>query len=239
MGRAESFPPFRPTSGELVRRCAERWGDAPFVVLGDERLTYAEADARSAALAKGMLASGVGKSTPCRAPRPQRADLGRRLAGRHPHRRARGPAQHVRPDPRARSRAAPRRRRPPAHRRVPPRPRLPRPPRGRRARPRRPAPRAPVPRVPPLPPVGVGLGVGRQPRPGVVRRRGRPRGPGSGGARRAPGRGRGRGPPVRPDDHGVLLGEHGRPQGGRPHAGRDRPPRPQPEPACATCAPTT
>ncbi len=63
MGRSESFPAFRPTSGELTRRCAERWGDAPFVVLGDERLTYADADARSAALAKGLLASGVGKST--------------------------------------------------------------------------------------------------------------------------------------------------------------------------------
>jgi acyl-CoA synthetase (AMP-forming)/AMP-acid ligase II len=63
VGRTESFPPFRPTSGELVRRCAERWGDAPFVVLGDERMTYAEADTRSAALAKGLLASGVGKST--------------------------------------------------------------------------------------------------------------------------------------------------------------------------------
>jgi hypothetical protein len=46
--RAASFPLFRPTSGELARRCAERWGDAPFVVLGDERLTYAAADARSA-----------------------------------------------------------------------------------------------------------------------------------------------------------------------------------------------
>lgn len=60
---AASFPPFRPTSGELIRRCADRWGDAPFVVLGDERLTYAEADTRSAALAKGLLVSGVGKST--------------------------------------------------------------------------------------------------------------------------------------------------------------------------------
>jgi acyl-CoA synthetase (AMP-forming)/AMP-acid ligase II len=63
VGRAESFPPFTPTSGELARRCAERWGDALFVVLGDERMSYAEADARSAALAKGLLASGVGKST--------------------------------------------------------------------------------------------------------------------------------------------------------------------------------
>jgi len=41
--RAASFPPFRPTSGELIRRCANRWGDAAFVVLGDERMTYAEA----------------------------------------------------------------------------------------------------------------------------------------------------------------------------------------------------
>jgi acyl-CoA synthetase (AMP-forming)/AMP-acid ligase II len=63
VGRAASFPPFTPTSGELVRRCAERWGDAPFLVLGDERMTYAEADTRSTALAKGLLASGVGKST--------------------------------------------------------------------------------------------------------------------------------------------------------------------------------
>ena len=64
MERTESFPPFTPTSGELVRRCADRWGDAPFVVLGDERLSYAEADARSAALARGLLVAGVGKSTP-------------------------------------------------------------------------------------------------------------------------------------------------------------------------------
>jgi hypothetical protein len=49
--RSESFPPFRPTSGELVRRCAERWGDAPFVTLGDDRMSYAEAEARSTALA--------------------------------------------------------------------------------------------------------------------------------------------------------------------------------------------
>jgi acyl-CoA synthetase (AMP-forming)/AMP-acid ligase II len=56
-------PDFVPTSAALIRSCAERWGDAPFVALGDERLTYAEADARSAVLAKGLLASGVGKST--------------------------------------------------------------------------------------------------------------------------------------------------------------------------------
>jgi acyl-CoA synthetase (AMP-forming)/AMP-acid ligase II len=47
----------------LARWCAERWGDDAFLVLGDERLGYAEADARSTALAKGLLASGVGKGT--------------------------------------------------------------------------------------------------------------------------------------------------------------------------------
>jgi acyl-CoA synthetase (AMP-forming)/AMP-acid ligase II len=58
-----SFPTFPPTSGALVRSCADRLGDKTFAVLGDVRLTYAEAEARSAALAKGLLASGVGKGT--------------------------------------------------------------------------------------------------------------------------------------------------------------------------------
>jgi len=61
MSEAPRFPPFTPTSGTLIRTCAERWGDKPFVVLGDERVTYAEAEARSARLAKGLLASGAGK----------------------------------------------------------------------------------------------------------------------------------------------------------------------------------
>jgi acyl-CoA synthetase (AMP-forming)/AMP-acid ligase II len=58
-----SFPKFVPTSGELIRECAARFGDKPFAVLGDHRLGYAEAEARSARLARGMLASGVGKGT--------------------------------------------------------------------------------------------------------------------------------------------------------------------------------
>jgi len=63
MTRSTSFPAFTPTSGTLARWCAEQWGDSPFVILGDERITYAEAEVRSAELAKGMLASGVGKGT--------------------------------------------------------------------------------------------------------------------------------------------------------------------------------
>lgn len=63
MSRTTHFPAFTPTSGTLVRDCAQRWGDKTFVVLGDQRLSYAEADARSAQLAKGLLVSGVGKGT--------------------------------------------------------------------------------------------------------------------------------------------------------------------------------
>jgi acyl-CoA synthetase (AMP-forming)/AMP-acid ligase II len=61
--RSPSFPEFTPTSGSLARTCAERWGDKAFAVLGEDRLTYAQAEARSAELAKGLLASGVGKGT--------------------------------------------------------------------------------------------------------------------------------------------------------------------------------
>ena len=63
MTRTPSFPPFTPTSGELARACAERWGDKTFAVLGDVRLSYAEAEARSAELGKGLLAAGAGKGS--------------------------------------------------------------------------------------------------------------------------------------------------------------------------------
>ncbi len=61
--RLPRFPAFTPTSAELIRACAAAHGDRTFAVLGDNRLTYAEADERSARLARGMLASGVGKGT--------------------------------------------------------------------------------------------------------------------------------------------------------------------------------
>jgi acyl-CoA synthetase (AMP-forming)/AMP-acid ligase II len=61
--RSPSFPAFTPTSGELVRSAAEQWGDKALAVLDDERLTYAGADAQSAAIAKGLLATGAGKGT--------------------------------------------------------------------------------------------------------------------------------------------------------------------------------
>ena len=61
--RTPSFPAFTPTAGELIRASASAWGNKAFAVLGDERMTYAEAEARSARLAKGLLASGAGKGT--------------------------------------------------------------------------------------------------------------------------------------------------------------------------------
>ncbi len=63
MGRTPDFPDFTPTAGVFARWCAERHGDHDFVILGDERVTYAEVERRSALLARGMLASGVGKGT--------------------------------------------------------------------------------------------------------------------------------------------------------------------------------
>ncbi len=61
--RSPVFPDFTPTSAALIRWCAQRWGDKPFAVLGDERLTYAQAERRSAELARGLLATGAGKGT--------------------------------------------------------------------------------------------------------------------------------------------------------------------------------
>jgi len=63
VAREPHFPPFEPTSGTLVRECAARWGDHPFVTLGERRLSYAGADRESARLAGGLLRSGVGKGT--------------------------------------------------------------------------------------------------------------------------------------------------------------------------------
>lgn len=63
MSRTTHFPPFTPTSAVLVAECARRWGDQPFVVLGDQRVSYLEVEERSAQLAKSLLASGVGKGT--------------------------------------------------------------------------------------------------------------------------------------------------------------------------------
>lgn len=58
-----AFPAFRATTGELVRNAATRYGDKTFIVLGEQRVTFADVERRSALLARGLLASGVGKGT--------------------------------------------------------------------------------------------------------------------------------------------------------------------------------
>ena len=57
------FPDYRPTVPEFIRTRTERFGDRVLIVQGARRLSYAEADLRSAELARGLLAAGVGKGT--------------------------------------------------------------------------------------------------------------------------------------------------------------------------------
>jgi len=57
------FPDFTPTVPELVRTAAARFGAHTYLVADGERLSYVDADIRSGALAKGMLADGIGKGS--------------------------------------------------------------------------------------------------------------------------------------------------------------------------------
>jgi acyl-CoA synthetase (AMP-forming)/AMP-acid ligase II len=53
----------RPTVPDLVRFGSERHGDGDFVVMKDRQLSFRQADRLSAALAKQLLADGVGKGS--------------------------------------------------------------------------------------------------------------------------------------------------------------------------------
>ncbi|AFM16516.1 acyl-CoA synthetase (AMP-forming)/AMP-acid ligase II [Mycolicibacterium chubuense NBB4] len=52
-----------PTTVAQVLRGRREYGDKPLLICDDERLSYADADARSAALAASLLTLGVGKGT--------------------------------------------------------------------------------------------------------------------------------------------------------------------------------
>jgi len=52
-----------PTVSALVRAWAARHGDRSLIALGDRRLSYNDAERESALLARGLLATGVGKGT--------------------------------------------------------------------------------------------------------------------------------------------------------------------------------
>lgn len=51
------------TVADVLREQVRRRGDHPLLICDDDRLTYAEADRRSAELARGLLALGAGKGT--------------------------------------------------------------------------------------------------------------------------------------------------------------------------------
>ncbi|MGV0790726.1 class I adenylate-forming enzyme family protein [Mycolicibacterium sp. XJ1819] len=55
------FPTITPTIPTLVRSCAARFGDRPFLIADGQALTYSDLDAKSARLASGLLAMGLGK----------------------------------------------------------------------------------------------------------------------------------------------------------------------------------
>lgn len=57
------FPEYTPTAPVMMRELAARHGENELIVLGDRRLTYAQAEAESAELARGLLAAGAGKGT--------------------------------------------------------------------------------------------------------------------------------------------------------------------------------
>jgi len=61
--RPHPEPPFAPTAPALIRWATATFADQELVVLGDARLRFDEAGARSAALARALLAEGVGKGT--------------------------------------------------------------------------------------------------------------------------------------------------------------------------------
>ena len=55
------FPDFTPTVPELLHHAREQFGDATWLVVDGEQLTFIEIDTRTAATAKGLLAEGIGK----------------------------------------------------------------------------------------------------------------------------------------------------------------------------------
>lgn len=57
------FPSHEPSIPQLLRKTTEEYGSKRFVVLEGESISYAEADAASARLARALLHSGVGKGT--------------------------------------------------------------------------------------------------------------------------------------------------------------------------------
>ena len=108
----------------LVRAAARRRPDAPAVVAGDQRLTWAELDAAVDRAAAGVRRARPRPRRPGRRPAAQRPGLAAGVAGRAARRAGRRPGEHRLHRPRARVRARRLRRRacsspPPSARRWP------------------------------------------------------------------------------------------------------------------------
>ena len=58
-----AFPDFEPSVPAMLRTLAERYGPRELLVVGEQRIRYAQAEAESALLARGLLAEGIGKGT--------------------------------------------------------------------------------------------------------------------------------------------------------------------------------
>ena len=58
-----SFPDFSPTVPVFIRTLAERHGDKTLIALDQDRISYRDAEQRSARLARALLARGSGKGT--------------------------------------------------------------------------------------------------------------------------------------------------------------------------------
>jgi len=57
------FPDYEPTLPTFLETRVEAFGDRPLIMLGEQRIRYADAAAQSARLARGMLAADLGKGT--------------------------------------------------------------------------------------------------------------------------------------------------------------------------------
>ena len=58
-----AFPDYEPRVPEFLRTRVERFGERPLIALGDRRIRYRDADAQSARIARGLLATGHGKGS--------------------------------------------------------------------------------------------------------------------------------------------------------------------------------
>ena len=119
--------PYEATIPKMLEALVGSYGDNDYVVTTTadgslDRVTYAEADARSAELARTLLALGVVKGTARGDSRRERPELRRCLPRSDAHRRGRGAHQHVLPGAGSRLGPPPRRHPHRDHRPFDPRP---------------------------------------------------------------------------------------------------------------------